>query len=216
MTAPLDEDPAAAGIDAGVPAVDEPAKKSRGGWGWLIEIVETLALTLVIFFVIQNVVAQPFEVQGPSMENTFLNGQYVLVDRLSPHWAPYALGQVVVFNPGEGIDDRGYPFIKRVIGVPGDTVEVRDGKVWLNGKALDEPYLHRDENGVIEPTEPTSETTKWTIKPGELFVMGDHRQLSEDSRYFGPIQESSVVGRAIFRYWPLSVFGPISSPTYTP
>jgi signal peptidase I len=140
----------------------------------------------------------------------------VLVDRLSPRWAPFAYGQIVVFNPPPEATDQGYPFIKRVIGVAGDTVEIRDGKVWLNGKALDEPYLFRGDDGNIEPTSPTSGQTKWVVPAGSIFVMGDHRQLSEDSRFFGPISTSAVIGRAIFRYWPVSAFGPITTPSLAP
>ncbi len=217
MTAPDDEG------QAGAPTADEasadqgpPARAGRSGAGWLVEVVETVALTLVIFLVIQNFIAQPFQVQGMSMETTFLNGQYVLVDRISHAWAPYVRGQVVVFHPPAEAAQGGYPFIKRVIGVAGDKVEVHDGKVWVNGSALDEPYLYRDESGAIEPTEPLSDVTSWTVDPGMLFVMGDHRQSSDDSRAFGQIPISSVVGRALFRYWPLSAFGVIQSPSYGP
>jgi len=193
-----------------------PAKGGRSGLGWAVEIIETVVLTLVIFFVIQNFVAQPFQVQGPSMETTFLDGQYVLVDRLSHVWSPYARGQVIVFHPPKGAGENGYPFIKRVIGLPGDTVAVRDGKVFVNAAALDEAYTYRDENGVSEPTEPLTDTSSWTVPPGDLFVMGDHRQASEDSRAFGPIPVSSVIGRVLIRYWPLSAFGPIPTATHEP
>ena len=227
MTAPIDEDPAETPAP-GEPevAVEEPEpaeaassteeKRGRSGGSWVVEIVETLVLTLIIFLVIQNFIAQPFQVQGSSMETTFLDGQYVLVDRLSHVWSPYARGQVIVFHPPEGAGENGYPFIKRVIGLPGDTVAVRDGKVFVNAAALDEAYTYRDENGVSEPTEPLTDTSSWTVPPGDLFVMGDHRQASEDSRAFGPIPVSSVIGRVLIRYWPLSAFGPIPTATHEP
>ena len=193
-----------------------PAKGGRSGLGWAVEIIETVVLTLVIFFVIQNFVAQPFQVQGPSMETTFLDGQYVLVDRLSHNWSPYARGQVIVFHPPDGFGERGYPFIKRIIGVAGDTVAIRDGKVFVNGAAISEPYTFRDDTGANEPTEPLTETTSWTVPAGDVFVMGDHRQASEDGRAFGPIPESSIIGRVLLRYWPLSSFGIIPTATYGP
>jgi len=232
MTAPLDENSAerpAPGEPEPEPereTVGEPepfessaqteAKPGRSGSGWVIEVVETLVLTLVIFLVIQNFIAQPFQVQGSSMETTFLDGQYVLVDRLSHVWSPYARGQVIVFHPPEGAGENGYPFIKRVIGLPGDTVALQDGKVLVNGTILDEPYAYRDENGVTEPTEPLTEVSSWTVPPGDVFVMGDHRQASEDGRAFGPIPISSVIGRVLIRYWPLSAFGPIPAATDAP
>jgi len=220
MTAPAPAPEPDAAPEAGpapdaapVAAAPDGGRKGRGRHV-LVELVQTLVLTLVIFLVIQNFVAQPFKVQQHSMEQTFQEGDYVLVDRLTPRWSPYARGQVVVFQaPAEWVT-RPEPFIKRVIGVAGDTVEVRDdGTVAVNGTVLDEPYLYRDESGAIEPTE-ASDETRWVVPDGELFVMGDHRQASEDSRVFGPIPVSSVIGRGMLRYWPLSGLGIIATPTY--
>jgi signal peptidase I len=191
----------------------EKAGRRQGGLGCAVEVIETLVLTLVIFFVIQNFVAQPFQVKGSSMERTFVESDYVLVDRLTPRWSPYARGQVVVFQPPETVTDRTEPFIKRVIGGGGDTVEVRDGQVFVNGVALDEPYLFHNAAGVAEPTV-AGDQSRWVVPDGELFVMGDHRQVSEDSRVFGPIPVSLVIGRGVVRYWPFSEFGIIATPTY--
>jgi signal peptidase I len=182
--------------------------------GLVIQVIETVALTFVIFFGVQNFVAQPFQVQQHSMEHTFIEGDYVLVDRLTPRWSPYARGQVIVFQPPAAWATRKDPFIKRIIGVGGDTVEVRnDGTVAVNGAALDEPYLYRNTAGVIEPTVATGQT-RWVVPQGQLFVMGDHRQASEDSRVFGTIPVSSVIGRGILRYWPFPKFGIVATPTY--
>jgi signal peptidase I len=190
-----------------------PAGGRRTGVGCLIEIVETVALTVFIFLVIQNVVAQPFQVQMHSMEPTFVGGDYVLVDRLTHLWSPYARGQVVVFQPPANVANDKEPFIKRVIGVGGDTVEIRDGQLVVNGVALDEPYLFRDDAGAVEPTDARGQSL-WVVPDGELFVMGDHRQVSDDSRVFGPIPVSSVIGRGVVRYWPLSAFGIVATPSY--
>jgi signal peptidase I len=220
MTAPNDGDPTGMPMLGGVPAAAaapaDGAKPGRSAARWAVEVVETVVLTLLIFLAVQHFLAQPFQVQGASMETTFENGQYVLVDRLSHAWSPYARGQVVVFQPPAGAEDGGYPFIKRVVGVAGDTVEVRDGRVFVNGTALDEPYLYRDASGAIEPTEPLSGQTTWTVPAGDVFVMGDHREASEDSRAFGPVPVSSIIGRAMLRYWPPSAFGPIQTPAYAP
>jgi signal peptidase I len=213
MTAPHDE--TATGAPEPSDVTSAP-KAGRSGRSWAIEILETVALTLVIFLVIQNFIAQPFKVDGQSMEETFLDGQYVLVDRISHNWIPYARGQVIVFQPPAGVEQGSYPFIKRVIGVAGDVVELRSGQVYVNGAALDEPYLFRDAAGQIEPTNQLTGQTRWTVPAGELFVMGDHREASEDSRAFGPIPVSAVIGRADVRYWPMSDFGIIQTPSYAP
>ena len=176
---------------------------------WVIEVVETVALTLVIFFVIQSFIAQPFQVEQHSMEQTFTQGQYVLVDRLSHLWSPYARGQVVVFRDAE-VTGHIEPLIKRVIAVGGQSVDIRDGDVFVDGRRLDEPYLFKGDDGVAEPTE--SGPTHWDVPEGDLFVMGDHREVSADSRAFGPIPVSSVIGRAVLRYWPISALSLVETP----
>lgn len=197
-------------------ATPKGESRRRGGFGCAVEVLETLILTLVIFFVIQNFVAQPFQVQQRSMEQTLVEGDYVLVDRLTALWSPYARGQVVVFQPPPNWTSRKEPFIKRVIGVAGDTVEVQDdGRVHVNGTVLDEPYLFRNAANLVEPTE-ASDQTRWVVPEGELFVMGDHRRMSADSRVFGSIPVSSVIGRGVVRYWPLSSIWLVETPTYSP
>jgi signal peptidase I len=187
----------------------------RSSFGCLVEVVETLVLTLVIFFVIQNFIAQPYQVQQQSMEQTLEPRQYVLVDKLTPRWDEYNRGDIIVFNPPESWTPDPTPFIKRVIGEPGDTVEVRDdGFVYINGVKLDEPYTFQNEEGVNEPTEVSPDQTRWVVPEGELFVMGDHRMASADSRVFGPIEIETVVGRAFLRYWPISTFGILQTPSY--
>lgn len=187
----------------------------RSTFGCLFEIVETLVLTLVIFFVIQNFIAQPYQVQQNSMERTLEPGQYVLVDKLTPRWDSYSRGDVVVFNPPLTWTKDPTPFIKRVIGVPGDTVEIKDdGMVYVNGTNLDETYLFANDAGVQEPTTASLDQGSWVIPEDQLFVMGDHRQKSADSRVFGPISTSDVVGRAFLRYWPIATLGILDTPSY--
>jgi signal peptidase I len=149
------------------------------------------------------------------METTLLPEQYVLVDKLTPHWAPYSRGDIVVFDPPETWSSGGgVPFIKRIIGLPGDTVELRDGFVYVNGIKLDEPYIFRD-NGVPQVTEPQlGGQSRWLVLPGDLLVMGDHRENSADSRTFGQIEISHVIGRAWLRYWPFNTFGILPKPDH--
>jgi signal peptidase I len=187
----------------------------RPALGCLFEVVETLVLTVVIFLGIQTFVAQPYKVQQGSMENTLQPEQYVLVDKLTPRWAAYSRGDIVVFDPPETWSaGGGVPFIKRVIGLPGDRVELRDGKVYVNGTQLDEPYIF-EQNGISQTTEPAiGGQTEWLVPSNELLVMGDHRQDSADSRTFGPIEVGHVIGRAWLRYWPFDQFGVLPKPSY--
>jgi signal peptidase I len=191
-----------------IPAAEEQTKQvlpntpsaSARARGCVIEIVETVLLTVIIFFVVQHFVAQPYRIFQVSMEKTLLPDQMVLVDKLSPVFSDYKRGDVIVFNPPSGFQDQGSdPFIKRVIAVGGDLVEIHDGAVWVNGAKLDEPYAYEG-----QPTTPRSDVSSWRVPDGQLFVMGDHREASEDSRVFGPIPKSSVIGRAWIRYWPAS------------
>lgn len=178
------------------------------------EIAQTLLLTVAVFLGLQAFIAQPYQIFQESMERTLLPGQFVVVDKLSPRWDPYRRGDIVVFlapsEPGGGEDA---PFIKRVIGLPGDTVELDDGTVYVNGRALVEPYVYRDENGA-QPTLITGVESAWDLGDDEVFVLGDHRGASEDSRVFGPVPLESVLGRAVFRYWPPTAVGPIVAPEY--
>jgi signal peptidase I len=190
----------------------------RGGrpraLGCLFEVVETLVLTVLIFLGIQTFVAQPYQVEQESMEQTLLPGQYVLVDKLTPRWSAYERGDIVVFHAPEGFKPANdVPFIKRVIGLPGDTVELRAGAVYVNDVELEEGYVF-DDGGNLG-TEPGPEgAASWVVPTSMLFVLGDHRPASEDSRVFGPIAISSVLGRAWLRYWPLDSFGILKPPTY--
>ncbi len=187
----------------------------RPALGCLFEVIETLVLTVLIFLGIQTFVAQPYKVQQGSMETTLMPDQYVLVDKLTPRWSPYARGDIVVFDPPETWSSGGgVPFIKRVIGLPGDRVELQDGKVLVNGVELDEPYIF-EEDGVAQTTDPQAGgASQWLVPEDELLVMGDHCQDSADSRSFGPIEVRHVIGRAWLRYWPFDTFGVLSRPLH--
>jgi signal peptidase I len=187
----------------------------RPALGCLFEIVETLVLTLLIFVVIQNFIAQPYKVQQLSMERTLEPDQYVLVDKLTPRFDAYNRGDIVVFDPPADWGDTNTPFIKRVIGEPGDRIEIKDdGLVYVNGQPLDEPYLYLGEDGQPQSTTAPLDESTWTVPAGELFLMGDHRQNSADSRTFGPVPIDRVIGRAWLRYWPLGTFGVLQTPSY--
>ncbi|MGZ6266934.1 MAG: signal peptidase I [Candidatus Limnocylindrales bacterium] len=179
--------------------------------GCLLEILETVVLTVIIFFLVQHFVAQPYQIMQVSMERTLEPGQYVLVDKVSPNFSDYKRGDVIVFEPPAGFQENGQdiPFIKRVVGVGGDLVEVHDDAVWVNGVKLAEPYVYDG-----QPTTPLSTQASWRVPKDRLFVLGDHREASQDSRVFGPIAKSTVIGRAWLRYWPIGKFSLIGSASY--
>jgi signal peptidase I len=202
-------------------AVPDEPESGRRGMGCLLEIVETLVLTLVIYLLIHNFVAQPFEVEQNSMVPTVLEHEYVLIDKLTPRFDDYRRGDIVVFQPPAGFEQGGVPFIKRVIGLPGDTVSLENGRVFVTppgGTAvrLDEPYVQTGPNGETNPTQPKDPegTREWVVPDGTYFVMGDNRTQSQDSRFFGPIERDLIVGRAWLRYFPLDRIGLIQRPTY--
>jgi signal peptidase I len=185
----------------------------RPALGCLLEIVETLVLTLIIFLVIQGFVAQPYKVEQQSMEQSLEPGQYVLVDKLTPRFDTYKRGDVVVFSPPQEWGSNSTPFIKRVIGVAGDSIEIKEGSVLVNDQLIEERYVFA-EDGEPQETNPSFSTNQWVVPEGQLFVMGDHRSASQDSRHFGPIQVENVIGRAWLRYWPFDTFTILQTPTY--
>jgi len=205
---------------------DEPPAQGDGsssgrGFGCALEIIETLVLTLVIYLLIHNFVAQPFEVEQDSMMPTVNPGEYVLIDKISPRFSDYQRGDIVVFQPPDGFGQGGVPFIKRVIGIPGDRVSLENGVVFVtasggNPVRLDEPYVIRGADGAVAATLPRdpSGTDAWTVPAGSYFVMGDNRTASQDSRFFGPVERDLIVGRAWLRYFPLDRLGVISRPEY--
>ncbi len=189
----------------------EPGSPARG---CVIELAQTLIITALLFLGIQGFIAQPFKVEQVSMQHSFESGDYVLVDKLTPRWDAYSRGDVVVFTPPAEANRGTTPFIKRVLGLPGDTVEiVVGGLVAVNGVTLQEPYLYAGSDGQLEPTTSNREQ-RWVVPAGELFVMGDHRQESVDSRRFGTVEIGNVLGRAVLRYWPLGSAGVVQVPTY--
>jgi signal peptidase I len=203
-----------------LPAGGEPAAPRRR-MGCALEIVETLVLTLVIYLVIHNFVAQPFEVEQESMMPTVNPGEYVLIDKISPRFNDYQRGDIVVFQPPQGFGQGGVPFIKRVIGLPGDKVSLENGRVFVQQPGgspvrIEEPYVRRTIDGGAAPTLPKDAegTSSWTVAAGTYFVMGDNRPDSQDSRFFGVVNRDLIVGRAWLRYFPLDRVGFVGHPTY--
>ena len=155
------------------------------------ELIETIAFTLLIFLVIRFA-AQSFRVDGASMEPGLHTDEYVLVNKVAYLFHEPQRGDVIVFHyPLDTTKD----FIKRVIGIPGDTITTTSDAVIVNGQTLHEPYIST-------PFNYASDTLK--LGSGEFFVMGDNRDNSLDSRTWGPLNRSYIVGKAVAVYWPLS------------
>ncbi|MBZ0299012.1 MAG: signal peptidase I [Anaerolineae bacterium] len=164
---------------------------------WLREILDTLMLVIVIYTLV-NLSSARYMVQGKSMYPNFDDNQILYISRLN-----YLLGEpehldIVVFHfPGNPQED----YIKRIIGLPGDVVEIRAAQVYVNGQPLQEPYIH-------EPCEPgRCQDQHWELGPNEFFVMGDNRNHSSDSRVFGLVTRDHLVGEVLVRYWPPESWG---------
>lgn len=165
---------------------------------FLREIVETLILVLLLYTIV-NLATERFYVEGPSMEPSFYTGQFVLVSRLHYLFGEPRRGDIVVFNSPEYVDQPDHPpLIKRMIGLPGEHIEIRQGQVYVDGVALNQPYINNPDTPFLR------NDGEWTLGPDEFFVLGDNRAHSEDSGEFGPVSRERISGRALVRYWPPS------------
>jgi signal peptidase I len=174
----------------------EQETRSDEAMQMLREIVETVVLALVMFLIIRQGI-QNYRIESHSMQPNFYEGQFVLVNKLAYRLGEPQRGDVVVFhNPANPKED----YIKRIVGLPGDTIDFRDGIAYVNGLPLDEPYVNPPTRGAI--------SGDLTVVPDDhLFVMGDNRPNSRDSRAFGVLEQDLVVGKAWVRVWPVSEWG---------
>ena len=171
---------------------------SRG----VIEWVAVIVVALLAAFLVKTFVLQTFYIPSASMEPTLAIGDRVFVNKLSYDFHSIRRGDIVVFTlpPGESAGPDINDLIKRVIGLPGETIQSVGNQIWINGKPLAEPWLPA--GTVLGPPVP-----RQVIPPGRYFLMGDNRSNSRDSRYFQPIPGNLIVGRAFVRIWPLSRLG---------
>ncbi len=179
----------------GPAALQEPAEPERTSfWRWLWEAAILVALAFGIAFVIKLFVVQPFYIPSGSMEPTLFPGDRVLVNKFIYRFRNPEPGDIVVFVAPRDVQER--DFIKRVVAVEGQTVEVKDGKLYVDGKARDEAYIASTrDHATFGPV---------TVADDNVFVMGDNRSNSSDSRVFGPFDRDRIVGEAFATYWPLS------------
>ena len=177
--------------------IRRPERESRQHfWAEARLLMRDLAFALMIAVLVVVFVVQPVKVEGSSMEPRFHNGERIFVNKLIYYGLPrLERGDVVVFwFP----DDPSRSYIKRVIGLPGEEVQLRDGHVYVNGRELAEPYLDPASNRMPE------RTPSVYVKPHYYFVMGDNRDNSSDSRVWGLVPEKYIYGKALLRYWPPS------------
>lgn len=172
---------------------------------FFLDLIETFVIGLSIFLVVYLFLMQPHQVSGQSMEPNFQTGDYVLTDKVSYRIGVPKRGDVIVFHAPTRANcptGTGCDYIKRVIGLPGESVEVKDNEgIYINGKKLSEPYLPKD---FITLAGQYTRGQVITLSENEYFVCGDNRMHSSDSRAWGPITRSEIVGKAFFRYWPLT------------
>jgi signal peptidase I len=193
------------GGEAGVTLADSvtvspPARPARSRlWRAVWELLHDLSVAVLFCFFLITFVAQAFRVQGTSMEPLLSDGDRIVVNKLVYRLGSIERGDVVVFWYPR---DPSVSFIKRVVGRPGDRVEIRAGRVYVNSELLSEAYLP-------EAFRDTDTHPPIQVRPGYFFVLGDHRRSSNDSRSWGEVPEKYIYGRAAFRFWPLSQIGPV-------
>jgi signal peptidase I len=157
-----------------------------------VEVVGICVAALVIALLVQAYLVKPFTVHQVSMQPTLHDGDRILLNRLSYRLGEPKVGDIIVLHDPE---DSSEDLVKRIVGVANDRIEVKGGKLYRNGVAQNEPYLLEQ---VIQ-----EDTPEQVVPPGHVFVMGDNRNNSLDSRRFGPISKSMIIGRAFVVYWPL-------------
>ncbi len=180
------------------------AEKKHGIGRSILSFIVTIAVVVLIAMGLRTFVFQAYEIPSGSMEDTIMTGDMVFSEKLTYRASDPQPGDIVTFADPQ-IPSR--TLIKRVIATEGQTVQLIDGKVVVDGEVLDEPYTDGKESWPLNSSFGTPIVYPYTVPKGELWVMGDNRTNSQDSRYFGSIPVSSVTGKAIFTYWPLDNFG---------
>lgn len=179
----------------------------------LLEVLEVAVIAVVAVFIVRTFFVQPFLVSGASMSPNFTNGDYVLVDEITPHLRPLERGEVVVFHdPADGGQDYSTYFIKRIIGLPGEEVAIKNDTITVynsaypKGLALDETYLPKGTD--------TSGNYDYKLSTSTYLMLGDNRPYSYDSRSWGPLPAQNIVGLVRVRLWPVNELTAFAAPQY--
>jgi len=190
------------------PQLTPEVPHANQGWKvFLREVLETLGLAVILFLVI-NLISARVRVDGFSMRPTLEDGEFVLISRLAYQFGSFQHGDIIVFRPPmypesgffrrllglPNISDDYEDYIKRVIGLPGDTVKIENGTIWINDALVNEPYI----------AAPPDYSGQWTVPEGDLFVLGDNRNNSADSHAWGFLPKQNVLGKAVVIYWPFT------------
>lgn len=197
------------------PPIDTPEEEYLSTGALLLEMVKILILAAVVIIPIRAFLFQPFFVQGASMEPNFDDGEYLVISEFGYKQTKIPFTEIatrpfrelqrqepVVFRFPR---DPSQFFIKRVIGLPGESVEIRGGKVYIYNTIHPDGYA-LDESGYLSSTLKTSDMSRTTVAADEYFLMGDNRAFSYDSRAFGPVKKTAIIGRVLLRAWPVSEF----------
>lgn len=185
-----------------LPDLNSPTEGGSNLRRMVLDILQTLLISFALFIAI-NAVSARIRVESVSMMETLAPDDFVLVNRLAYRMLGFETGKVdrgdvVVFTPPVPSQD---PYVKRVIGLPGEVVTIRDGKVYINDKQMQEPYTQAY----------LRNSGTWEVPEGEVFVMGDNRHNSSDSRSWGTVPVENIIGKALFIYWPVEQWGSLTS-----
>lgn len=182
------------------PTTTEPSSKLKALW----ENLQILVVALILALLVRAYVAEPRFIPSDSMVPTLQVGDRLVVEKISYHLHPPEFGDIVVFDPPLQLQRQGYKkdqaFIKRIIGQPGQTIEIKNGKVFVNGQALQEPYIAESPNYIMKPAQ---------VPEGAFFVMGDNRNNSNDSHVWGFLPKDNIIGRAWLRFYPFDRLGKV-------
>jgi signal peptidase I len=174
--------------------------RAFGGRSLLRETLETILLTAIIFLVL-NTATGRFQVRGSSMEPTLQDGQYLVIGKVVYWVHPPERGDIIVFQPPANPSED---YIKRVVGLPGEQLEIQNGEIWVNGVPLEEPYI----------ANPGAYSGTWTLEDDDYFVLGDNRNNSSDSHSWGVLPRENIIGKAWLCYWPPEEWSTVKHHTF--
>jgi signal peptidase I len=179
--------------------------------GFFVEMAQVVVFSLMIIIPVRYFLIQPFYVKGASMEPSFYENEYLIIDEFSYRFREPERGEVVVFR--YPLDKEQY-FIKRIIAMPGEHIEISDGKITLKNSEYPDGFVLNED--LYLPSDIfTSGEREIDLGDNEYFLLGDHRSASMDSRVFGPVDKSLIIGRVLLRGWPIDRLGLISRPAYS-